>query len=59
MANLEEHLKKIQVAIRAAEADGLDVTLENDCCGCSEMTLEISYQDSSTMTVIFGERRNG
>lgn len=40
-----EHFQKIKRMISAAEVDGFDVTLENQCCGCSKMTLEISAKD--------------
>ena len=46
----EEHAKAITDAIEAAEADGFETTIENECCGCSRMTLEVDD------IVILGER---
>jgi hypothetical protein len=40
-----DHAMIIKSAVDNAEADGFDVTLENGCCGCSKMTLEISAKE--------------
>jgi hypothetical protein len=42
---LRDHAMIIKSAIDNAETDGFDVTLENECCGCSKMTLEISAKE--------------
>lgn len=44
---MKDHVQLIQEVIKAAEVDGFDVTIENGCCGCSRMTLEISAKDDT------------
>lgn len=59
VVRMMEHFQKIKEVVRAAEADGFDVTIENECCGCSRMTLEISAKDDTNGIgglVLLGER---
>lgn len=44
---MKDHVQLIQATIKAAKADGFDITLENRCCGCSRMTLEISAKEDT------------
>lgn len=41
------HAELIADAIQVAEESGFDVTIENQCCGCSKMTLEISAKEDT------------
>lgn len=56
----EEHRIAIREAIRAAELDGFEVAIMNECCGCSRMSLEIGPAgcwDGTENVVVIGERR--
>lgn len=56
----EEHAQKIKDAIAAAEADGFDVFIDNNCCGCGAMSLEINpatVPGTEGATLILGERK--
>lgn len=49
MASLSEHAEDIRDAIRLALADGYAVGVSNQCCGCSEMTLQIATNRSDVI----------
>lgn len=42
---LKERALMIADVIQTMEEEGFDITLENRCCGCSRMTLEISAKE--------------
>jgi hypothetical protein len=53
-----EHAARIMAVIAEAEADGFEVWIRNDCCGCSNMDLVISVADQDDTAVvipIYGE----
>jgi hypothetical protein len=43
----EEHVDAITSAVRAAVADGHEVYIDNDCCGCSRMAVRVSVSPES------------
>lgn len=62
--DLKQHHAAIRDAIEAAKADGFEVDIMNECCGCNTMSLEIGpedadWDDDSNLMLVMGERRDG
>jgi len=43
--NREKWAKKFRALIDEAEKDGVDLYIDNECCGCSMMSLKVGLVD--------------
>jgi hypothetical protein len=61
---MEEHAEAIKAVIDSAEADGFAFAINNECCGCGDISVEIMKADqweadmgTDAAIVVLGERR--